>query len=148
MRLTTVQNEEIYEQVMSKGIACVDEKYMQFRSPHIRKAYIEITKIAKKHISKEFDKFPFWCSYNEKYYTNLYDNQVRIVLEVPEEYVLLSDYDKWVEYVDTLVGRRGDFLGLLRQEYYREIFNLEKALSIQAIIPYIKKEWVIDVQRK
>lgn len=144
MKLTTIQSESVYDTLLEKEIVFVDKSYIECKKKHYIKAYKRMLRYAKQNVSKEFKTYPFWCSFNKTSVNSIGRGSIKLVLNVPEELVLLSNYDKWVEYLDY---SKADLWGKLWRESRNEILAVDgKEISIQAIIPYIKSSWVEHVE--
>lgn len=105
-------------------------------------------------------KTKLFKAHQNKYYFN----QVMLKIDVPDDYVLLSNFEDW-----NIVLNRG-YVGLSDQDYDRfftiedqlsqteyqkqvinswnRIFNVKDKSYVQAVIPYLDLNWVKAVQIK
>lgn len=144
MKLVTIQRKEFYDELVKKGIARAGKERVKKQGKSVKKLYDRLTKYAHKEVSKEYKKYPIWCTFTKTSVENLEEGKIKIYLEVPDELVLLSYYDEWVSFRDYWSDN-------MTEEYWNKefdnIFNVtDYSKRIQAIIPYVKKEWVINTE--
>lgn len=113
---------------------------------------------------------PIWCWFRYNNKTDLFNigihkyckNQAMLKLDVPDNLILYSDFYKWNDclnysYIGETEEDSEDFYGwcdMLKDDDYNQmvtnswehIFQVDHAKYIQAIIPYIDKRWVKEVQ--
>lgn len=115
---------------------------MKYKLKHIKKAYRRIARYASEKKKEQYKTYPFWCSYTDIGINCIAKGEIKLTLNVPDNYVLLSNYDIWVEYLDYSENDMSKF----RESYVDQLFEVESCKRIQSVIPYIKKEWVIGIQ--
>mgnify|MGYP001059113006 CR=1 FL=1 len=154
MKLFTHQSKEFVNSLLRDGFIKNNGSVMRDEK-HIKYAYERLVKYARYNVSDEFVGFPIWCWY--KIETAYENDGIKIELDVPDELALLTDYYDWgggVLYYaelylngineiegETLTAKESmerDFSNCVNQNMLRE--------DIQAIIPYIKLEWVTNVE--
>jgi len=115
-------------------------------------------------IGPEFDSAPIWCwhSCNGKLnspptvgtaallmgdYAYYRDSTILIELNVPESYCLLSSYFVWNDAVDAMLDNKrttiasGKFGNMFDEPLIRHDTD-----DIQAVIPHISTDWIVDVR--
>lgn len=145
MLLTTIQAKEVYTMINTKGIIWPNKQALKYKKRHIKKAYNRISKYARKITKKRYKLYPFWCTYTNIGINNIEESQIKLTLDVPDDFVLLSNYDKWIEYLDT---SESDSSTQCWKGYSKLLFDVSSCKRIQAIIPFIKKEWIIATECK
>ena len=147
MRLWTFQSLEVY-QILTKDkqYTCdffKSELYREFKQ--FAKAYRWMKEQMKDRNMNPDNVCPVWCWYkwngrhqrpDLRYSDFKYRNtdEYLLTLEVPDELVLLSDFDEW---------------HMILNDYYDDaehIFNVDKSDYIQACIPKIKADWIVDAK--
>ena len=123
----------------------------------VHEAYRMITDYAYNHISKEFITYPIWCWYKQ---ASAEDTEgFRIDLEVPSNLVLLIDYYDWgggvlynMEILYDLIQTQNTDSNIVEQVIHDIETDFNNCVNqeilrndIQAIIPYIKLEWVTNI---
>ena len=141
MILETIQSEKVYNTLCNKGIVWPRKRELKYKKSHIKKAYKRIAKYARKVTKKIYKTYPFWCSCTDIGINNAGKNQIKLILNVPDDFVLLSNYDKWVEYLDY---SKDNSSNQFWKSYVSELFEVKSCKRIQAVIPYIKKEWIFN----
>lgn len=115
-------------------------------------------------------KTAVWCWQKYDGKTDLFNigmhkyskNQAMIKMDVPNDLVLLSDFEDWNSclnygYIGKTEEDTEDFYGwcdMLKPEDYNQmvtdswqrVFQLRNKDYIQAIIPYIDKKWIKEIQ--
>lgn len=91
---------------------------------------------------------------------NIFENEYRLKLKVPDELVLLSDYDDWHmplnncfcgsdRYVIRMMTAEDnktwspEKLQRLKEKSWEKIFNIENATAVQACFPSIEPEYLL-----
>lgn len=150
MKLFTHQSKEFISDLMKNKIIYNNGNIMNTKE-HIKYCYEMITNYAKDNISKEFTTFPIWCWY--KIESANINKGIKIELNVPDNLVLLSDYYDWggsvIPYADSYLYNTKD---LESKNNMIKAFNIcvdpsKLRGDIQAIIPYIKLEWIENIEK-
>lgn len=151
MKLFTHQSKDFIKELLKEGFIENNGTLMR-PDPDVKFCYDKLLAYARENVSKEFNKYPIWCWY--KIDQASINNGIKIELEVPEELVLLTDYYDWgggvLFYAESYFYAKNerdkqelleiierDFKNCLNKDMFRE--------DIQAIIPYIKLEWVTNL---
>lgn len=132
-------------------------------------AYQWMIKQYKKRIKYDINA-PVWCWYRYNGKTDLFnigmhkycENQAMFKLDVPDNLILYSDFENWNSCLNYgYIGKDDedteDFYSccdMMTPENYKtavtdswkRVFQVDKAKYVQAIIPYIDKHWIKEVQ--
>lgn len=149
MKLLTVQHEKVLEIINNEDIYKADKELCRYYH-NTPGCYNELIK----RLNNETPIFAWYklCGVSELDFSKKtidlaggkgIDKGIWMLLEVPDDLVLLSDF---YDYVDMMfLEREGpdDFKDLPTWESVFEYIDKENR-DIQAIIPYIKKEWIIE----
>lgn len=150
MKLVTLQNKRVLDIVNTKGeyipaskYNMMDDEYKEMFGQYNRKVGIPIEAAIWAWYAVNYertDKLPdnTLLSYMENFYSD--DNKdIIILLDVPDELVLLSDAYAWGSYI-------ADPPELQRENPYLWDAKVDwnNVNMVQAIFPSIKKEYVID----
>lgn len=151
-RLWSFQSLKILELLASKDLIFAS---WSFSSSSTEQAYGLIKPLIHKP-SFENCKMPFWCWYFQNKHceldvreaglsllscAELKEGIVLLEMNVPFSYVEFLSYDSWNEFID------GKFSSSLKDLFIRN-FDLASGTPaglVQAIIPFIDIEWVVDV---
>lgn len=148
MNLVTIQYELITKNILYPN------KFKSQNENKSSKCYKKLFQDYKLKTGFSIDK-AIWCFkqlYKEKsiniekdlpYIFNLgvYESNYIYNLNVPEKYIVLTSFYDWV----SLISREED-----KEEFlylWNNIYDLKDVDVIQAIIPYIKKEWIINIYK-
>lgn len=150
MKLITIQHPDVFDQLERDGIYYPDPNKNMLYYTEIFKEYYKQKNIA--------IKAAVWAFYSvEKIKCNKLDDKiigkitsclpfledrVPMLLEVPEEYVFLSDFYSWASYVEDI----NEGLDYVESINWDTKVDWDEVQTVQAIIPYIKSEWVIDLE--
>lgn len=153
MKLFTNQSRDFVIDLANNGF--IKNNGTLFRNEsYVRNAYDELLKYVNGNIKNIFNDYPIWCWY--KIDEAIPNDGIRIELEVPDDMVILMDYYDWgggvlyhsKVYLDKL--RLGE---PTKSVMCKIIQDIENSLNpdifrddIQAIIPYIKLEWVTNLE--
>lgn len=143
MLLTTIQDAAVHRIINDKGIVWPNKQSLKNEKKHIKKAYKRIAKYARKVTKKKYKVYPFWCTYTDLGINTVDEGQLKLTLEVPEEYILLSNYDKWVEYLDYSESQLSTQFW---KRFSKLLFDTSSCERIQANVPCIKKEWITKTE--
>lgn len=150
MKLITIQHPDVFDQLERDGIYYPDPNKNMLYYTEIFKEYYKQKNIA--------IKAAVWAFYsiedvkcNElngeiigRIISNLpfLEDGIPILLEVPEEYVFLSDFYAWADYIEDI----NEGLDYVEPINWDAKVDWDELSTVQAIIPYIKSEWVIDLE--
>ena len=155
MRLWSIQTVQAYEELLSKGVLYTNEKLsMAHEEPIFKVAYRYMMKQFAFRLSTKISNYPIWSWYwydgklkprpdlRCKYYDTPGTKLVRLTLDVPDNEVLLSDFNlfyfvlnDWyipknqqdLEKYDKLkITLTNDELNKLKQDSWDLIFDLER----------------------
>lgn len=173
MRLYTVQPKEVFEQLKEKGIFRCDKTKSEYldETDHTNDGFINgynwLVKIMNERMQNPNQvEYPIWAWYRRdgsNEYPDLnsiglgYDKPaVMIEIEIPDEEVLLSDFDLWHSvlnrdfiYDEELTDWDNDILvpiGETLEESWLEIFKIENSKYVQATFWELKLENIISVE--
>lgn len=116
-----------------------------------------------KQINKGNGMFFLWQDPTKKGYSIEVTDEsnalfVLLELEIPKEIIVETDYDNWCSFIMDLHEADGDLTladEICRDEFgiedglegsYRAIFDINENSNIQTLIPYLKWEWVRNIQ--
>lgn len=144
MRLFTHQSEGFIKSLLIRGYVENNGNVMRDED-HIRFAYTKLIDYARENVNTEFVGYPIWCWY--KIEMASVNNGIKIELEVPDNLVLLSDYYDWggdvLHYAELFLGGiEYDVAEGLEKSFLNSVNQGMLRTDIQAIIPYIKLDWV------
>lgn len=172
MILWTIQHKSAYENMMETGRLIANESFM-YIPDIIGNAYLWLANRMKEFIGDppEGVRFPVWAWYqweglrkrpdmrSHRFYGEKRTPIVLLTVEVPDEKVVLSDFDMWHCILND------DYLPLTIAEDKDEFTNDEKILSWNNVFKYdietdfwntpkstqatlweIKKEWVLNAE--
>lgn len=183
MRVWTMQPIEVWEQLERDGTFCCDEKFAE-NAKDFKDSYAWLIEQMDKRINHPSEcNLPIWAWYRYDWVNKKPDlrhtgfgykgeKSVCIELEVPDNEVLLSDFNAWHyvlnscwyddskneeeweqlhDWFDNLPGEERE---KLRIESWQKIFNIEPVRSewasngrfVQAVFWEIKKEYIKKVQ--
>lgn len=173
MILWTIQDRRPYEKMLDCGVLRSDEKYILFEE--FRESYLWMADQMVKRIGMppKGVRFPVWAWYrwegerkrpdmrsHGRYYGEKGMPIVLLTIDVPEKYVLLSDFDYWhfvlndIPYLFSDDGEIQDCSPEEKVSSWENIFDInhiqegdeEMPLSTQATLWEIRKEWVIKAE--
>lgn len=183
----TIQHQSVADKLAKTGLYKTNRRFIC--EPTFKEAYDWLTKMAKKHKGWEESR-PVWAWHKRpdlRNYRFFRDEQsptnrtdVLITLEVPEQFVLLSEFGLWhcvlnnfyvyinkqqEKYWNKLLKPYNDQLDKapkkihkLKEKSWEQILFLNPksfakfdkkitgSLELQAILPYLKQEWVISIK--
>lgn len=150
MKLITIQNQDVLKQLENDGIYYPDPNKNMF-------CYTEIFKEYYKKKNKPI-KAAVWAFYSiEDVKCNKLDDKIirciisnlpfledgiPMLLEVPEDYVFLSDFYAWAEYIEEI----SEGLDFVEPINWNIKVDWDKLSTVQAIIPCIKETWVKEIK--
>lgn len=172
MILWTIQHKNAYENMMKNGRSVADETSM-YIPDIIGEAYIWMANKMKEFIGDppESVRFPVWAWYqweglrkrpdmrSHRFYGEKGTPIVLLTVEVPDEKVVLSDFDMWHcilndDYLPLTVSDDKDeftndekifsWNNVFKYDIETDLWNTPK--STQATMWEIKKEWVLKVE--
>ena len=173
MRLYTVQPKEVWEQIKSGQDFICDKKKSEYldETDISNRGFINgynwlVKQMNKKIQNPDKIEYPIWAWYKREGINEYPDlnglglgyNEpcVMIELEVPDEEVLLSDFDLWhcvlndsYIYDEKLTDWDNDILIPInedKEKSWEEIFNVETAKYIQATFWKISRDMVISAE--
>lgn len=153
MRLLTSQHINVWNKIIEDGIyQCTISSNTRERTIN---SYNKMANAVKEKTGIEVLS-PIWCWFrvDDKYINTIKEtnlkrcdgmtgvNEIVMLLEVPDEIPLLSDFYEWVDVMYQELTPN-DPLGVK----FEDIFDIREDVSIQACIPYIKKEYIIEAYR-
>lgn len=168
MRIWTIQTPDVYDKILKDGIyICDEEKISFFIYEDFRRAYDWISNIMKQRISGYDVKYPIWGWYiidgkNKKPdlrcsgYSERGKDLVCIEAQIPDERVLLSDFDLWHFVLNDYLFDENDDLDEnllediqeLKEESWKKIFvskDFIQGAYIQATFDKLKLEEIVKV---
>lgn len=173
MILWTIQHKNVYEKMKERGFIRADERYLIFDGL-FKKSYLWMAEQMRKRIGEapEGVIFPIWAWYQWEGKRKRLDMRqhswgwgkkgtpiVLLTIDVPEDCVLLSDFDYWhvvlsdgdiiFPYSETKVYSQAE-----KQRSWENIFDIScsydeeehELLSTQATLWEIKQEWVVKAE--
>lgn len=172
MRLFTIQPEAVLQELHEKDYFICDPKKSELiQECDFEESYKWISNIMNISIPKTNDKitYPIWAwhTYRGKpykidrrttYYKILTKDDYILEIEIPDEEVLLSDFDKW-HYVLNNIGIPEDesneecfeyaynLSGRLKEESWKRIFEIEESQYVQATFWLLNKDNVINTTK-
>ena len=167
MILWTIQDEKAYQQLLKKGVLQCDKNH-RILFPEFRKAYWWMASRMRKCIGDEplGVAYPIWAWYqwegkrkrpdmrSHRYYGRPGEKIVLLTIDVPDDKVLLSDYDWWHCVLNDCPIYFGDedkeIISIEKEDSWDLIFDLQNPglceglahQSIQAAMWEIRLEWV------
>ncbi len=147
MKIWTFQSTEVYQKLLEQDIyyCNIDKSELCQEFKSFKTAYNWMrTQMYKRLSGINTNTWPIWCWYkwNNKHkkpdlryaeFKYREADEYLIELEVPDDQVLLSDFDNW-HFV----------LNGIDNEDWQEIFNVDESVYIQACIPEIKSSWILS----
>lgn len=154
MILWTFQNERVVDIINNNGIHVLTWEQLKLFSPytHVWQFYKDLSNRLK------YNNAPIWTFYtydgeaianaNEFKKHCYHNNGVLLNLDVPDDFVSLTSYFDWSDYIfysEELLYRDTEKNRSMKKLSWENTFKINDADRIQALIPYIKKEWVVDI---
>lgn len=148
MKLLTIQSRKVLNTLLKDNIYCADFYYM----PHLKPGEVEAYQLLMRYC--HYKTVPIFCSvYNELanfLNTHIVRGCVFIELDVPNEFITLQYSFLWIELLSFLKMGDSDDMHLAKSWKEQKIeasmvkdLNDDIKYSIQAILPFIKPEWLI-----
>lgn len=155
MKIYTHQPKEFIESLLNNGIIYTDEVYLDKRPRYFKFAYNILLSNLDSDKKKLFTHYPIWCWY--KIESGIENDGIKIKLDVPDDMVVLMDYYDWgggaLYYSEIFLNellstppriKPGDFTRI--EDNIKNSLNIDIMRNdIQAIIPYIKLEWITNL---
>ncbi len=100
LRAWTRQVSQVWDEIQETGRYLVLEEYVRAKNLEISDYYIELyrwfTEQARSRVDMPAEaRFPVWLALTEAQKLGPAPGTVQFMLEIPEEHVLVVDYDKW-----------------------------------------------------
>lgn len=100
MRLWTRQHVSVWDEILRKGSYFAKKEHIELKNDSISEYYLELyhwyIKRAEKIVSRESrEHYPIWASTSYKNRLHVVEDTFLIELEVPEDRVVVTDFDKW-----------------------------------------------------
>lgn len=159
MQIITIQNRCILNQFKDNVYRC---KYKSNYYTQYRNIYDKITMIMNNELPIRITSLPIWSFYRlgngeadiqlTKYNVNDIkskigyisdDDNILLTLEVPKDMCLLSDFYRWVDYMDKI--QENQIVDNIKDILDFDINNLYN--TIQCTLPYIHKEWITGIYK-
>ncbi|MDO4647305.1 MAG: DUF3841 domain-containing protein [Eubacteriales bacterium] len=169
MLLWTIQAQAAYKRMLDTGVLRADENHLLFEGNYgFKKSYLWMSEQMRKRIGNPLEevRFPVWAWYQWEGKRKRIDMRshgfsdtpgepiVLLTVDVPEDRVLLSDFDNWhfvlnnseVPYIEDHDWDK-EYSQQEKEDSWELIFNYDKAyddcpLSTQATMWEIRREWV------
>lgn len=149
MKIFTVQLNEVVNKIISNDIYFIKptDEFLKSRG-NLEQPYRNLIEVL------NFKTSPiFGCVEGEKceFFGCPIENSKIIVLDVPEDKVILTDYYNWVDYIFSVEQNDWDYYAteyVIPKNTVLEDLVLARKTNInvyQAILPFILREWVIGV---
>ena len=162
-RLWTFQSLKSLDELEQKGILEVNWDRYSLRDPHLS-AYKWLASLMKEMGILEKDNAPVWawhsCGGYEKKPSKrdaiellseieIENGIITIEFECPKEKALLSNYGTWNEIIHQFIDGKSE--SDIEREFREELLSiksqeLEAHESIQATMPYLRKDWIIEMR--
>lgn len=159
----TFQSVKSVEELEARGILEIDWNRYSDKDPHLR-AYQWMAKVMKRRRILEKENAPIWawhsCGGHEKKPTKkdaknllsdieIENGIITIEFECPKKKALLSNYGIWNDIIHQFIDGKSE--SDIEKEVEKALFKVDsKAIqeyeSIQATMPYLKKEWIIEMK--
>ena len=166
MVLWTIQHRAAYERMLQTGILRANPAYMD---EDFRRAYVWMAEQMKKRVGKppEGVVFPLWAWYQWEGRRKRPDMRthgrgwgeagtplVLLTIDVPESFVLLSDFDHWHIVLNDGAVEMFPAKEMPKEKSWECIFDIScsfaeephTCLTTQATLWEIKKEWVLQAE--
>lgn len=153
MELFTNQSNIFVEELLDSRIVSTNFSTMTSRPKYFKLAYDLLLSQLTPNIKEKFIDYPIWCWY--KIDAAIPNEGIRIELDVPDDMVVLMDYYDWGGgalyysklYLDNLLldSPSKDFMENIMVDIKNSLNADMFREDIQAIIPYIKLEWVTNL---
>jgi hypothetical protein len=133
MIVYTYQSRAVLDKIMNDGVHIVSWSDFDKHSPyqHAKGCYQDLAS----HLG--YNNSIVWGWINQEY-TEKHGNDVLIVLDVPEQYVTLTSYYDWSDYIYFTEDEDQEN----RELAWSNVFNTDGVDEIQVVMPFIKKEWI------
>jgi len=100
MRLWTRQHVSVWEEIMKVGCYFAKKEHIELKNDTISDYYLELyhwyIRRAEKIVPRERnDQYPIWASTSYKDRLQVVEDTYLLELEVPEDCVVVTDFDKW-----------------------------------------------------
>lgn len=153
MRLLTLQDKIVIEQLYEDNMDLYECQHIEFKKrEELLYNKMKIKMIKDLGIPGTRTFVPIWCwvvpkdkEINTEYIDELYnrmapncDRIVAIELEIPKEFIIISNFDHWKELLFNVT------FGIdVSEADFQKLFEKQKGATLQATIPFISKDHIV-----
>lgn len=159
VKLITIQNKVVYDNIMNTGIYKLN-KNSDFAKNYYKHFGLYLNQLLSlsKYLRWDNNIVPIFClvekfsglAYGANYDYSDDTSSILLELDVPKKYVTFQSFNDWDDYINDTAWNNYVYNNAnLSSTIYKKLPKTDRiTCPIQAVIPYIKKDWIVSVSNK